>query len=134
MNTNTQTIETAKHTPGPWEACISSNSDTYMIFGPRNEDIVAHVPEFMAMPIVTANANLIAAAPDMLAALQSVDREIEALIGEAQWYASGNQAANLCRKVRAAIAKATGAAAGKTIAPPTPQPAESTAYELPCSL
>lgn len=47
----------------------------------------------------------------MLAALVSVDREIEALIGEENWYAS-NQAANLCREVRAAIAKATGAGKG----------------------
>lgn len=72
----------------------------------------------------------------MLAALQSVDRRIEALVGEQRWYECGNEPAKLCREVRAAIAKATGAMAGKTIAPPTPQQptAESTAYELPCSL
>lgn len=47
----------------------------------------------------------------MLAALVSVDKQIEALIGEENWYAS-SQAANLCREVRAAIAKATGAGKG----------------------
>jgi len=50
----------------------------------------------------------------MLAALVSVDREIEALIGDLNWYSSC-QAANLCREVRAAISKATGA--GKGVGP-----------------
>lgn len=55
-----------------------------------------------------ANGILIAAAPTMLAALISASEEIEALIGEAQWYASGNQAPCLTRKIRAAISKAIG--------------------------
>lgn len=54
----------------------------------------------------------------MLAALISVDKQIEALIGEENWYSS-NQAANLCREVRAAIAKATGAGKGVHRAGPT---------------
>lgn len=59
-------------TPGPWRPV--SNVFTYDVFGPEG-DLIAHVLS-PADPDVTAsvNANLIAAAPDLLAALKEAWR------------------------------------------------------------
>ena len=124
MNTNAQTIETAKHTPGRDQVGTVEAGD----YRPPADDSTraesSRAPEHSTPdtrkfePMSSANLTtmtLIAAAPDMLAALQSVDKRIEALIGEQRWYECGNEPANLCREVRAAIAKATGAAAVKGV-------------------
>ena len=60
--------ETVSHTPGPWQV----KSDDISVVGRRNVgafDVVAHVAPRQN---THANARLIAAAPDLLAALKSL--------------------------------------------------------------
>jgi hypothetical protein len=62
----------AKHTPGPWEA------RTFLVRGGvRMSDTICHVGSSTSLPPnrsheTEANARLIAAAPDMLAALKAM--------------------------------------------------------------
>lgn len=98
----------ARHTEGPWHAMACD--DGFWI-GNDNEN-AAFVPGFTDHPLNQANANVVAAAPDMLAALK-----------EAQYFFSedfpdGPDAANIAtpryeeayRTILAAIAKAEGSA------------------------
>jgi type VI protein secretion system component VasF len=90
--TNTQ------HTPGPW----SSDTDAYVV---NNSDEVladvfyveSHSPDLDPRLIRKANARLIAAAPELLAALQALVALPNKHRPEEMWEAA-----------RAAIAKATG--------------------------
>ena len=99
------------HTPGPWSIWNFSDDPRHVAVGPDAGGLaIADVVACNAHGCYTAetesrgqaNARLIAAAPDLLAALQMVDRI---------W--SNDQTANLDPEsplaiVRAAIAKATG--------------------------
>jgi len=95
----------AQHTPGPWAIIVDVPGAAvgYRAIVKNNDgqpgDIICN-----PSPMGEANARLIAAAPDLLAALQMVDRI---------W--SNDQTANIDPEsplaiVRAAIAKATGGA------------------------
>lgn len=85
----------AQHTPGPWIAGDDEDSDFFLV-GPEE------FPGLVTRPVVQlhdeANARLIAAAPELLEALQLIE----------QWDAEGLA---LCEhhivRARAAIAKAT---------------------------
>lgn len=87
----------ATHTPGKWEACFGSEPDERgdMASIYNGEGTIAKIP--MDMLDWKANAHLIAAAPDLLAALigvlQIADRDQVAFVA-----------------AHAAIAKATGGA------------------------
>lgn len=104
-----------KHTPGPWVA----QRDWESVFSPDPEELEF----YMKRPIVAirsltadkdvalchdlfefnpADAQLIAAAPDLLEALEELEQLVSAHIGE--------EADNWCKSSRAAIAKATGGA------------------------
>lgn len=92
---------TTKHTPAPWMRVHNSRGRTYRIISSANETVTA-------LPIVggiddfdenEANARIIAAAPELLAAL-------EKLI--AQTVADGKPATHALLDARAAIAKAKG--------------------------
>lgn len=100
-----------KHTPGPWEA------RTFLVMGGRGKrDRICHVGTSTSLgpsrsDETVANACLVAAAPDLLAALIAIEaRHDEEDRAEAEgdfttaWLALREQA-------RAAIAKATGASA-----------------------
>ena len=83
-------MSAASHTPGPWKAQISADfvgGNSYSIFTAHEnrsaqvQDLVAasfpgtvhgHGPANISGPEARANAALIAAAPDLLAALQAV--------------------------------------------------------------
>lgn len=94
---------TAQHTPGPWEArndhptsaCLhvtdSRGGDVATVFFAPEED-----PDSRYLPVRAANARLIAAAPDLLAACRAVE--------SAQ---RGGDYGAAFDAVRAAIAKAT---------------------------
>lgn len=90
----------AKHTPGPWRVVISDNGDRCEIEA-ANKDCVARA--FAPFPFDTswderdANARLIAAAPELLEALQ--DLVDTGFVGGPQ-----------LKRAQAAIAKATGSA------------------------
>ncbi len=107
----------AKHTPGPWVPVLD---ETYHVTAPDKGRVAistnlkgAHgMGGRRAGDEVAANTRLIAAAPELLEALQSLEREgwfkdivtrCQAARGGASLYASVTQA-------RAAIAKATGGA------------------------
>ena len=99
------TMTTTTHTPGPWTV------DGNEIFGPQDSGvIVARLPEWGILadgPDPAAhNARLIAAAPDLLEALQYALERFECIPehrDEIGLYRTG------ARLARAAIAKATGA-------------------------
>lgn len=91
------------HTPGPWQASRPLYKSRYRAITPVfNGQTIAYVHHSLSMSTV-ANANLIAAAPDLLAALERIaevtDNEV----------AQGVPVANAMRETaRAAIAKARG--------------------------
>lgn len=91
-----------KHTPGPWKVARQNPSPTtgeWMICG-ANPGYLAEVRD-CGSGDVQANARLIAAAPDLLAALQGLLRGIFDGPDEAD-------AAMLVAKARDAVNKATG--------------------------
>ena len=83
-----------KHTPGPWFAGSSGR-----VYAEGGQNLVASVNGTSALPIPAANARLIAAAPELLAACEDAlnnlpaDGECAAFIraalakvnGEGQW-------------------------------------------------
>lgn len=88
----------SKHTPGPWKFYDDSNDGKtnrieIVAIGKTVARIYHSVPE-EDLP----NARLIAAAPELLAALQAV----------ADYWAGGDVPADIDAAMRAAIAKATG--------------------------
>lgn len=95
-----------RHTPGPWQVAEPHKGYVQVIGnidGDANDDgslrvIYTHVCDVIDNDDETANAHLIAAAPDLLAALESV-------IGE--W--REGYGLNCVEQVRSAIHKAKGA-------------------------
>ena len=53
----------SKHTPGPWHVLVRPQANTYEVFGGKLSS---------SIDARAANARLIAAAPDMLEALQAI--------------------------------------------------------------
>ena len=94
---------TDKHTPGPWNLC--DDGDGGFVFD-RDMEKIADTYYF-------PNARLIAAAPDMLAALHEarefIDGQIDVVDGS-YGVPAPNRAMSLAQEIDAAIAKATGAA------------------------
>lgn len=101
----------SKHTPGPWRArIIPIHQDTIPIEATDAEALVARVNGFPKTPAYAgsgtddpnANARLIAAAPDLLEALQALMGTCCHLIAwERKW-------PNVVAKCKAAVAKAVG--------------------------
>ena len=101
----------AKHTPGPWslsdsfdrvERRVKHGDNPPLVWGIASGINSAH-PDYMPRAEQIANARLIAAAPDLLAALYSIATDPSAI------YSGAN--AHIGDIARAAIAKATGGAA-----------------------
>lgn len=92
-------VSTTAHTPGPWTV-----SGREIVGPPHSDVIVAYLPEQgmeTDTPVGRAfNARLIAAAPDLLAALEAV----------AEFWAGGDVPAEIDAQMRAAISKARGEA------------------------
>lgn len=65
----------SKHTPGPWEIAEFGRNHTILIYGP-DEILVADCGGILrrSHEEMESNARLIAAAPDLLAALEDVVR------------------------------------------------------------
>lgn len=84
----------AKHTPGPWtrnRAINTVDMGRYSVICPFGADSKKHVSE------IEANMRIIAAAPDLLAALEAMIAKIDA-----------DKLPISCSLARAAIAKAKG--------------------------
>lgn len=98
----------SNHTPGPWEPRYESPGSPWAaIVSParrRETDAEHRVCELrVADPEHTANARLIAAAPELLAALQACHRQL------ADWVDQGStddRDFEACKLARAAIEKA----------------------------
>lgn len=92
----------AQHTPGPWTANFGSREQgtSGALIRDRVGIVAEAYPRNPSGTEQTENARLIAAAPDLLAALQAVDR------ADAYTHERGEALA----KARAAIAKAIGGA------------------------
>lgn len=85
-----------KHTPGPWHVQKSDDPKAGLLIKPIPGDVVA---ECDPLPEMASNARLIAAAPELLEALQNLEND-DGRIPDHAW-----------AMVQAAIAKATGGAA-----------------------
>ena len=96
MTTTRKTAAQPRHTPGPWKYAGDGSQEVYERKGGFCICRVNHSPAFYD-GVATANARLIAAAPDLIEALKSL---VEI---------SDDDRAE-CQNARAAIAKATGAA------------------------
>ena len=93
----------AKHTPGPWTVPANGH-----VIAPKPYSVViAFMPEssdsIQGMDVIDANARLIAAAPDLLQALQGLVSSCELNLDELE---PDTHAMLDC--ARAALAKATG--------------------------
>lgn len=99
---------TTKHTPGPWTADECTDHDGYRTIRPGdgtpNGDIHAEV---IATVYEDADAQLIAAAPELLEALRTLYRDVEFLIEDGTLPASARNHAAMS-EARAAIQKAEG--------------------------
>ena len=105
----------AQHTPGPWRTQpimgtgrVQIVNDHAAVFG------ADQVFDIATLPVLSdgshhANARLIAAAPELLAALQKAERYIDALSERVKW-TQRDQKEFDSLGIRAAIAKATGGA------------------------
>jgi hypothetical protein len=92
--------QTAQHTPGPWYYDGISGTDAHIIHVCEGEIAEAFRDAVGAGP-AEANARLIAAAPDLLAALEEMCEGWPPQNPDSPYFATYNQA-------RAAIAKARG--------------------------
>lgn len=114
---STQALERAAHTPGPWS--ILQNGDGYEVEA-RGRPHLMTVADIIGRPSVeiAANAHLIAAAPELLAALRLAHASVVSSIRSRLATEAGMSAEQISAMVdahptviaiRAAIAKATGA-------------------------
>jgi len=92
---------TTTHTPGPWAVSAGSYGPEMQINGADGFG-VALCADGVGDGVMERNARLIAAAPDLLAALQSIVASADANCGDSL--------ANAIDTARAAIEKAGGAA------------------------
>lgn len=113
--TDSITTPVGGHTPGPWEACDPGdygdfNGESRVILGDDRRIAVVHWSPRLNTAQSDANACLIAAAPELLAALVELLEPLErasALLVAAGKAADENAEAAFDR-ARAAISKATG--------------------------
>lgn len=96
----------AKHTPGPWRAIPdrSHPCDVRITSSVRPHVAKVYAPSTSADEVTPANARLIAAAPDLLAALIDARRGLAAYVGLPVEQCIGGE----FTEINAAIAKATG--------------------------
>ena len=84
----------AKFTPGPWKATYDSQLQAAIeIYNTEDRIMVAVLPDrgtVEAMSEIEANANLIAAAPDMYEALEQMEPLINNSTGIVGYYMNGN--------------------------------------------
>ncbi len=102
-------INQATHTPGPWTSY--GDQAPQRIVDARSRDVAT---VHCSLPVWEANARLIAAAPEMLSALQGIAKALEAnpKLRDVLIYSEGTHGDRLYPfdAVSAAIAKATGGA------------------------
>ncbi len=104
----------SKHTPGPW-AYRPSNDGHFIAGVGENSGYLAEVRQCRSKQDIRADARLIAAAPELLAALRGMLAIVNESGGVAGYHLNGNTAEwdefDEVDAARAAIAKAEGGAA-----------------------
>jgi len=108
----TMSTPTAAHTPGPWHVWQRNAADGWITDTPERDDdrvpfgtnIIAKVQNVGHWPTRDANARLIAAAPELLEALETIQEQLKAAWGRAHY----EEIRIAMHIARAAIAKATG--------------------------
>jgi hypothetical protein len=88
------------HTPGPW---LARMEDHTIFVGTGTQNVAEVIPDTMDEAELRANARLIAAAPDLLAALQTLLADMEAEYRDR----NGDADHDGMDKARAAVAGAT---------------------------
>ena len=105
MNTGTTTT----HTPGPWRVIFKNITDTPEVWAeprPHQQYMIALLGRNDTLRPAEANARLIAAAPDLLAALEAAHAALTlAALGSSN---AQQEARTAKARVEAAIAKARG--------------------------
>lgn len=96
-----------KHTPGPWHRNIRANGKYPVVFAGRNTH-VALVQQAKTPDETEANIDLVAAAPELLEALERAARTIEVLKTFCGVPLTVVRAAETEHVIEAAIAKARG--------------------------
>lgn len=93
----------ATHTPGPWTARVKRTGESWWVVAPRPNGQEGYLAECVGRQEANeANARLIAAAPDLLAALR-------VLLGTSECSCEGDCVPDCTHVIaRAAIAKAEG--------------------------
>ena len=91
----------AQHTPGPWHVGMKPGP---IVYGPNGEQVASLVVPMLPEEENRANAHLIAAAPELLAALRDV---IGWIPGSSAWHTDA--ARKSVENARAVLAQATGA-------------------------
>lgn len=105
-----------KHTPGPWHAVPCRTREGFTIAQTPTRERSANVANIAQVGANESNARLIAAAPELLAALKLLDCVEANIPGPTDvsdefrrgWLAALEQAYILAAPARAAIAKAEG--------------------------
>jgi hypothetical protein len=106
----------AGHTKGPWEVVFYGGGDSLVIHSDAENRVcfMATPGERGSLKTIMANARLIAAAPDLLAALETINAQLECPMrntNRGRAYREGVVISQDVRdQVRAAIAKAKGEA------------------------
>ncbi len=116
MTKNEETNPATGHTPGPWEASTHPANDPeycHVWAKGRSSDIALVVradnESMIGVGSAEANARLMAAAPDMLAALRALTHQAAKEIDQSSTH-DGLNNCDLLAQARAAIAKAEGGA------------------------
>lgn len=99
----------AKHTPGPWHRNIKPASKYNVVFAGRNTHVAAVKTEGLSEAEIEANMDLIAAAPELLDALQAIVAECSP--GNRPYSTDSYLPEHLLEQARVAIAKAMGGVA-----------------------
>ena len=98
----------SQHTPGPWVVTDAPDAYGNAVFSVMTVDEYSYIYRGLASAYGEANANLIAAAPDMLEALEGISVQLAAMDWEnsANWNATCRENAFLL--IDNAITKAKG--------------------------
>jgi hypothetical protein len=105
-----QTKPQTQHTPGPWKIRSIGVNGSQTVYAMRNDVATAYDRAPMVKGECEANAQLIAAAPELLEALQEALAWCEIDATDEDGFPSQEMLENRVEILREAIAKATGGA------------------------
>ena len=98
------------HTPGPWELAMSADG-CFILFGAKGRNLLT-IPLDEQNEEKTANARLIAAAPELLECLKHIQGIVSESQGVAGWHQNGQVASwdelGICEEINAVLAKVRG--------------------------